>query len=223
MKIIQAAAAAALIATTGAASAATISWTSALVPFSSPAPYNGVMDPGAFNTTGTLVLAENSGGSPTSFDGIAFAAGTISFGNTYNGFGDGTSPLSPTATYSSLPTTVTLNGLTAGNTYRVQVLMYDGRGSLPGRKASFDSGPSEQYAYGISGVDWGDGRMWTGAFTADAAAQNFTIETFSPGGVSVGSQMNAITLYQTAAVPEPATGVFAVAACGLLTLRRRRA
>jgi hypothetical protein len=193
---------AASLAASALASAAEITWSSA--PYLTDGGYGQNLVPGQFATSGTLFLAENVGGSATSFDGINFASGTITFtGGTFGGFHDGSSnsPLARTGAYGSGGTqgTVTLNGLTNGNTYRIQALIYDGRGStgIVGRTISFDGINQGQYANGISNVTWGNGLLVTGSFTADATSQTFTIEGFF-GTSSVGAQLNAIAVHEFA-------------------------
>jgi len=175
---------------------------------------------GLFNTEGTFVMAENVGGSAITFDGINFAAGTITFRGVYSKFHSQTAaPLSSRGTYgSNTPNTVSLTGLTSSQEYRIQALVYDGRGKFAGRTVEFDGINQGQYANGTNNVTWGPGMLVTGIFTADATTQDFTIEAFG-GGNSKGGQLNALTVY---AIPEPATlyitGVFGIA---LLSIRRK--
>ena len=205
----------------GSANAATISWTSTLVPFGGTS--GEVLTPGIFDTTGTLILAENSGGAALTFDGIAFTAPTIDFGSSGSSFHSSTELLSSTATYGSAgsSSTVSLTGLTVGNRYRVQALLIDARLRSFLRKVSFDG--VDQGSFAHANVS-NHGRLATGTFVADAATQSFTIETFEfLGGASHGGHLNAITLHQaSAAVPEPSS----VALLGLgglaLILRRRK-
>jgi hypothetical protein len=169
---------------------------------SAPATVSGsngqTLNTGLFDST-HVVYAENTGGAAQTFDGINFAAGTINFGGTYNGFHEGGRPSQTGAWGSSGPNTVTLGTgslpvLTIGQRYKIQVLVYDGRvGGITGRSVSFDGINQGIYANGISGVTWGDGLLVTGTFTADATTQAFTVETFS-GGTSAGGQINALVL-----------------------------
>lgn len=220
------AALAAATAIVGAANAATISWSGAVANTSGG--FGEILDTGLFNTTGTLVSAENVGGAAVNFDGIDFDAGTTTFstGGTFNGFHQGGQELSQTGAYSDGGTsgTVNLTGLTIGNTYRVQALVFDGRGSagIPGRTVEFDGANQGQYANGVDGVTWGTGFLVTGTFTADATAQDFTIEGFNTDPASVGSQLNALTLHQTAAVPEPSSSALLGLGGLALILRRRK-
>ena len=205
--------------------AATIAWSS--TPYTvSNLPLGNLLDTGLFVTTGTQILAENIGGGATSFDGISFTAGTTSFDGSYNGFHDvnnGSPLLSSEGAYGNAGSagTVSLTGLTSGNTYRVQALVYDGRGDvgIPGRTVQFDGIDQGQYANGVSGVGWGNGLLVTGTFVATAATQDFTIEAFL-GTASKGAQLNALLVHETAVVPEPSAAL--LGGLGMLALLRRR-
>jgi hypothetical protein len=178
------------------------------------------MDTGLIATTGTQILAENVGGPALTFDGISFTAGSIVFsGGTFGGFYSGASPLAATGTYgNNSPNTVTLTGLTSGEVYRIQALVFDGRGAQTGRTVEFDGTNMGQYANGVINVSWGPGLLVTGNFTADATTQNFTIEAFS-GASSVGGQLNALLLHQ---VPEPSGLLLGGLGMLLGVMRRRR-
>jgi hypothetical protein len=208
------------------ANAATISWSSGVA--STSGSFGQFLDTGLFTTTGTLILAENTGGGALSFDGINFAAGTIGMGGGSASVFHENTPTSNTLLArtgsfgtNGVASNVNLTGLTSGHTYRIQALVYDGRGDpgIPGRTVEFDGINQGQYANGIFSVDWGDGLLVTGTFVADATTQDFTIETFNSGSASTGGQLNAITLYQTA-IPEPSTAL--LGGLGLLALLRRR-
>lgn len=181
-----------------------------------------VLSAGLFDTNGTLELAENSGGGATTFDGISFDAALIDYGSQFNGFGAGAPgpEINRTGTYITSVSGTTLSGLTSGQQYRVQALIYDGRGNHTGRTVTFDGVDMGVYANGVSGVSWGPGLLVTGTFTADAATQDFTIETFEPSGGSAGNQLNAITLYSV--VPEPSSAALLGLGGLALILRRRK-
>jgi hypothetical protein len=209
-----------------ASHAATISWSNSVYTVSGS--FGQTLNTGQFVTTGTQILAQNIGGSALAFDGINFATGTIGMGGgNHTGFHENT----PTANtllarqgsygVNGVASTVNLTGLTSGYTYRVQVLVYDGRGDvgIPGRTVRFDGINQGQYANGIANVTWGNGLLVTGTFTADSTSQAFTIEAFTSGGASRGGQLNALTLYQTA-VPEPSSAL--LGGLGMLALLRRR-
>ena len=209
-----------------ASHAATISWSSSV--FTVSGSFGQTLNTGQFTTTGTQILAQNVGGSALTFDGINFAAGTVGMGGgNFSGFHDNVPPantlLARQGSYGTngVASTVNLTGLTIGHLYRVQALVYDGRGdvTIPGRTVSFDGINQGQYAFGVSGVTWGNGLLVTGTFTADTTSQAFTIETFTSGGASRGGQLNALTLYQTA-VPEPSS--ILLGSLGMLHLLRRR-
>ena len=209
-----------------ASHAATVSWSSSI--FTVSGSFGQTLNTGQFVTTGTQILAENIGGGALPFDGINFTAGTIGMGGgNFSGFHENTPTantlLAREGSYGNngVASTVNLTGLTSGYTYRVQALVFDGRGDvgIPGRTVSFDGINQGQYAFGISNVTWGNGLLVTGTFTADSTSQAFTIEAFTSGGASRGGQLNALTLYQTA-VPEPSA--FLLGSLGLIHLLRRR-
>lgn len=212
-----------------AADAASIAWSGAI--FTVSGSFGQTLNTGQFNQTGTLIRAENVGGGALSFDGINWSAGTIgnmgAGGGTYSGFHENiptaNTLLARDGAYGGNGNagTVTLTGLTIGYTYRIQALVYDGRGDtgIPGRTVAFDGTNLGQYAFGVSGVTWGNGLLATGTFVADATTQSFTNEAFTSGGASRGGQLNALTLYQTA-VPEPSAAL--LGGLGMLALLRRR-
>lgn len=204
-----------------AANAATITWTAS--PYTTNGSVGQNLDTDIFATTGTQILAENSGGNALTFDGINFAAGTTSFGASAAVFHDasGNTLLAREGTYGdSGASTVSLSGLISGQAYRIQALVFDGRGTagIPGRTVSFDGIDQGVYANGVSGVTWGDGLLVTGTFTADATTQDFTIEAFA-GATSKGGQLNALLVH---AVPEPSSAALLGLGGLALVLRRRK-
>lgn len=199
------------------AQAATIAWSSELTPMEGA--LLDQLSSGLFDTSGTLVLAENSGSNTaTTFDGISFAAATISFGNVYGGFGsNGGELLNRTGTYGSEAQTVSLT-VVDGQQYRIQALVYDGRGGEAGRNVEFDSIDQGVYANGVPSASWGPGLLVTGIFTADSTTQDFTINTYE-GATVKGGQLNAITVYD---VPEPSSAALLGLGGLALILRRRK-
>jgi hypothetical protein len=188
-------AALAAFALAGSAHAATIAWSGSAFLTNGTSPW--ALLTGQFDTTGTQILAENSGGGAVPFDGINFTAPTIGFGNTFSGYHSG-SPvtLASTGTWSNSAGTVNLTGLTSGYTYRIQALVIDGRAS--------------------DGIQTITGRT----VLFDGTNQSFTIQTRNPANtLNTGGQLNALTLYQTA-IPEPSTAL--LGGLGLLALLLRR-
>ena len=211
----------------GSAHAATISWSSTAFLTDGTSPWGFVE--GQFNTTGTQIFAENSGGGAVSSGGINFTAPTVGiFDAPFAGFHSGDPvTLASTGTYMNANAvgTISLTGLSVGYTYRIQALVIDGRPddgiqTITGRTVWFDGINQGVYANGISGVTWGDGILATGTFVADATTQSFTIQTRNPADTAnTGGQLNALTLYQTA-IPEPSAAL--LGGIGMLALLRRR-
>lgn len=122
------------------------------------------------------------------------------------------------------PLTVTLNELTIGDQYTVQVWINDSRGSS--RTATLaDAGGNTvliHYAVPVDGqpLASGDvGQFALGTFTADATTQSFTITGSSSGD----AQINALQLRKlaAAAIPEPVSAVLALPLGALALIRRR--
>ncbi len=192
----------------GLASGATITWSVATAP--TEGNVGQVLSAGLFDTNGAPVMAENVGGDAVSFDGINFSAGSINFsGGTFDGYHAGDQLLSKTGTHGTNGAdTVSLNGLTVGTNYVIQALIFDGRNAVveptaPGRTIETDGTNYGQYASGVHNVTWGTGLLLTGTFTADATNQSFTIEAFTTNSVSVGGQLNALTVFDPNGTPEP--------------------
>ncbi len=184
----------AVLAIVGITNASTITWNSEAAPVEGDWGKNLSAD--LFDLIGTLELAENSGsGSSTVFDGIPFAEPTIDFGLNTDVYHSDT-PLSDTGTYFDARRAATLTNLVVGREYRIQALVYDGRGhpAIIGRYVKFDDVNLGVYANG-SNDTWGDGLLVTGTFCAAAETISFVIQTFNSGGDKAGSQLNAITLY----------------------------
>lgn len=208
-----------------ASTAATIAW-SATTATTSGGSLLAVLDTGLFDSTGTKVLAENLGG-PTAntltFDGIEFASSTRVFatGGYDSGLADSGQNLINKGIYGANDTvgTIELTGLIVGQQYRIQALVYDGRGVTTGRAVQFDGVSLGQYANGVINVSWGPGLLATGTFTADAVSQSFTQAVFANTSYTVnrGQTLNALTLY---AVPEPSAAL--LGGLGMLALLRRR-
>ena len=173
-----------------------------------------------FNTAGIQIYAENCGGGALTFDGINFAAGAVDFGGTYSDYHTAdASEISDVGTYKSdggaMAVTLGAGGvgtIVSGETYRVQLLLMDGRAQFNGRFAEVDHVCQGYYAGGVVGETYGDGLLVTGIFIADSDSQDFTIEVFA-GKTSRGGHLNALLLHeippqvQETYTPDPAKNV----------------
>ena len=198
----------------------------------------------AQNITGDSDVANNGtfdrayifGNISWTVNGVAFdpftgnASGdTMSFPNQDGGFGAG----APESPYGSLTTeyqnllyygawvfpsataTITLNNLTIGYTYQVQIFANDSRTDGYGRSMAL-TGSSTVLDYNTTEAVGGVGQFAIGTFTADSTSQvlGFSSSTQTP-------QLNGLSL--RVAVPEPST--YALVLGGILNLfliRRRR-
>ena len=202
-------AALALVLVSPAASAASINW-------STPATIVADTD---VSTIGTLVYACAGAGTPVTVNNVAFAAGfapavTVSgvLVSTPNAYAGGAS-----APWSGLSTnyqtvlqggvytgtnatlTVTLNCLTPGHNYSVQLWVNDSRsGASSGRTENVSSaaGNSVTLAYNNMQAQGGVGQFTIGTFTADALNQSFVLDGVLPAG-NDSSQINAIQVRDT--------------------------
>ena len=93
-------------------------------------------------------------------------------------------------TNSATPATVTLNGLTSGHQYAMQLWVVDDRSLASGRTETITSsnGNTRTLVYNTTGTNGGVGQFTTGIFTASAATQALTLVGNS------STQMNAIQL-----------------------------
>ncbi|BDS05301.1 hypothetical protein NT6N_03410 [Oceaniferula spumae] len=210
--------------------AASITWT--FTNIASTGPSGNTMGTGALDNSDTFVYAENTGGSALIFDGISFDEGTINFAANnpaFTGFHStpGNSPISSTGTYGSgadgpelaiLGTGGVGGALTVNDTYRVQLIIMDGRGSQSQRTFEVD-GIATDHAQGTQGVTWGPVLLATGTFTADSASQAILLDVKESTGGSAGAQLNGLVLHNTT-VPEPSS--IAMLGLGSIALLRRR-
>ena len=186
-----------------------------------PSPYSitwgaptTVSGDGDVNTLGTPLYAY--AGTAATVNGVAFTAvssgatwGNVSltsFGNYYAAFGSASAPFSGlTAGYQSMLSggaygglttgTVTLNGLTSGHSYSVQIWVNDSRSGAvtPFRTetATSTGGNSVIPAYNVLQTGGGVGQYVVGTFLANSASETFTL-TPNPSTGSV--QLNAINV-----------------------------
>ncbi len=202
------AAALALLAATLAplsAAAATIAW-------NGPAIINDDTD---VVTNGTAVYAYTGGSAGQTVNGETFAAGNsgtawganvtlTGFGSSYSGFGGGTA-----APWSGLSTayqtvlqggayggasagTVTLNNLTVGHVYSVQIWVNDSRSGITGRTETAAGGGNTVLLVYNANAQGSLGEFAVGYFVANAATQSFTL---TPGSSSGSVQLNALSVY----------------------------
>ena len=184
-----------------------------------------VMGTGQIDTSGTQLLADNTGGGATTYDGISYTAGAITFDAVYNAYHAAANAVSSTGVYGTgggaNAFTLGAGGvgpdLVIGNSYRVQLLIVDGRGPQAGRTFEADGINQGVFANGVTNVTWGDSLLVTGTFVADATSQSFSVEAKEVSGGSAGGQLNAVLLHE---VPEP--GSLALLGLGGLLIARRR-
>ena len=121
--------------------------------------------------------------------------------------------------------TITLNNLSIGTQYQIQIWVNDSRNIQPAfnRAISFYSGAtpgtdnSPVMQYNVGNAGGGLGQFATGTFTADGTSITLSADNY----ISGGAQINAL---QLSVIPEPAT--YALVLGGilpLLALLRRRA
>jgi hypothetical protein len=214
------------------AQADTISWTfSEIVNIGGAQAETGT---GFLDNSGTLEVAENSGGIALTFDGIAFAAGSFSYGASAAAF-HADAPLTDTATFGTINNDP-IFGLTEigsaaggfgvnivdGQDYRVQLIIMDGRGNQVNRSIEID-GLATDHSLGVP-RSWGNALLATGTFTGDATgSQTFTNVLFNNGSPRNDSQINAFAVHSITAVPEPSSlALLGLMATGMIASRRRK-
>ncbi len=202
------------------------------------------------STNGSAIFAYRIGGGEKTVNTVTFAAGSYSDGNTvtlgdltmstsgdygsinsYNGYGYGSvtdANYQRLLTYGSGMTqnkagstiALTMNNLTMGSTYAVQLWYNDARGDGVGRTEVFSSTDGTTTTSTTLSANVGTaaapaaGQYVIGTFTADGASQVITAVA------SINAQVNAIQLRQ---VPEPSSiALLAVGIAGLLAYAWRK-
>jgi hypothetical protein len=114
------------------------------------------------------------------------------------------------------PGSVTLSGLTAGNTYQVQVFNFDAQDSNTSVATTLSGSPSADFTSANSGG------FSVGTFTADALGDPVTFNFSLDSGASY-SIINAISVRDLGVAPEPSQGaLMAIGLLGLVVLLRRK-
>lgn len=164
-------------------------------------------------TDGTLLYAYDWANTNNTVNGIAFTgtssanAGNVSIsgiGSNYQGFNSASQPFAGlSAAYRSIlvggeyaasagvTATVTLNGLTSGRIYAVQIWVSDPRanGGEVGRTETATGANQVTLAYNIPPSPGGVGQYSIGVFTATSGSQSFTLLS---NGTSGSTQLNAL-------------------------------
>lgn len=161
-------------------------------------------------TNGALLYAYDWANNNTTVNGAAFTGTTgtsgganvslSGIGSYYGGYTSGTAPFSNlSSAYRSILTggeyggavtaTVTMNNLTAGRVYAVQVWVGDPRGGgTIGRVETVGGVNTVGLAYNVPAATGGVGQYCIGAFTAGSASQTFTLSSTG----TVTTQINAL-------------------------------
>lgn len=212
------------------------------------------------STAGSLVHAFNIGleaGTDTTVNGVTFTStretgltGKISFSNaptfSRTAFGNTTEPFNSlsadykfilqSAVYKSSPSAVgtfslTLEGLTIGAEYQIQVWTHDSRDLVNTRTGGTEfstTGGGTVTTFmnigngeGANGYAGGTGQYVLGSFVATATTQEITLTSIVDPG---SPQINALQLRQLSGIPEPGTYALlfgAAALAGTVIVRRR--
>ena len=161
-------------------------------------------------TNGALLYAYDWANNNTTVNGVAFTgasspnpgnASISGIGSYYNGYNSSVAPFSAlSSTYRSILTggeyggavvaTVTLNNLTAGHTYAVQVWVSDPRGGgTIGRTENLLGYNQATLAYNVPPATGGVGQYSIGVFTAISGSESFSLSATNSGATT---QINAL-------------------------------
>ena len=201
------------------------------------------------STAGTLFgtwspYLENTGGGPVTVNGVTFAANDLPdfsvpsyFTSTYTGFG---SPGTSDANYNTLlggaqftPNgtggTFSFGGLTAGDTYQVELWVEDTRNIGNRRWENLyensygDSGTSQALTFPADGSSPDDGQYDTGTFVANSTGtETIDFGTWCSVGGNQCAQVNLFQVRDITPAPEPSTLALMASSGALMLLRFRR-
>ena len=167
-------------------------------------------------TNGTALYAY--AGTAVTVNGVSFAAvssgttwGNVTLsglGSYYNAFGYANAPFSGLSTaysnvlsggaYGSTSGSVTMNGLTPGHAYTVQIWLNDSRNSSStwARNETWSSsgGNSVSLTFNTTQTGGGVGQYAVGTFSASGTSQTFTFAAGTTGVSSPSGQLNAISV-----------------------------
>ena len=201
---------------------------------------------GDVSTNGTMLGAFNVGGPATTVNGVNFQAfGVGATSNTdgnfnlssssvigANSFSTALTPFSNlSASYRSLISTgansgrlltLTLGGLTVGQTYIFQTWVNESQSHIPPGftfEVDVSSGSLITLDPNTTIFEGGLGQYVVGTFTASAASQQVTYDNSEVGGSLAAFQLRAAA---PPAVPEPGTALFGLALLGATGCTRRR-
>ena len=166
------------------------------------------------STTGSLVNAFTfASGNVATVNGVNFlpfsiSANTTTFGGSNSPFGTGNAPFSSlSSSYQNAITgglfngggtdSVTLNNLTVGHTYQVQIWADDSRSCCSSRTETVAGNNSPTLAYNNTAAAGGVGQFVTGTFTANSTSQSISY-TFFPSGTS--AQVNGLQVMHLTAL-----------------------
>ena len=178
-----------------------------------------------FVTNGSGLAFADTSGKMT----LSVSTGSINGGSNFGNINPPFSNLSPasyqtllssaSASFNTLSMTLTINTLTIGNTYQVE-LWANFSDLAVGASETVSAGNSTTLQYNATNQAGGVGQFVIGTFTADAASEAIRLtENFNPAYAS--ALLNAVEVRTIAAVPEPSIpGLMISGAACLLAVRR---
>ncbi len=190
------------------------------------------------STTGLYFGSWAPHGSTLAVNGVTFQAfsdlpGLSSTFDNSTGPGSYASPGTSDANYNTLltsgafgnnnaPYSFSWGGMTAGDTYQVQIWANDGRNNIVNQRTETVTGGANTSAFLDYGSgDSGAGQFIIGTFVADSSGQETL--TLTPGAAFPSPQLNLFQVRDITVVPEPSTLAFlGTGAVALFAALRRR-